>query len=90
MLVNCNHLSNVRFEKAAKDLKCHITTLVDVKKDLDSVYKRIKVLRNKLTILHPEAFTGENYFDTMKESNYCHRFIVYSLPGQNSRHGRRG
>lgn len=75
MLVNCNHLSNVRFEKASKDLKSHITTLVEVKKDLDSVYKRIKVLRNKLTILHPEAFTGTSIFWYIWKnfiSNHCH------------------
>jgi len=61
MLVNCNALAMQRFEVASKDLKGHTQQLVDMKRDLDSVFRRIRFLRMKLTQQYPEAFKSTKF-----------------------------
>lgn len=59
MLVHCNHLAAARIERASRDLKQHCFQLEELKKDVDSVFKRIRSLKNKLSHEHPEAFKGK-------------------------------
>ena len=58
MLSNCNTLSATRLERASKDFRGHINNLNDMKKDLESIFKRIRTIKTKLSVQHPEAFIG--------------------------------
>uniref|UniRef100_G3ML35 KxDL domain-containing protein n=1 Tax=Amblyomma maculatum TaxID=34609 RepID=G3ML35_AMBMU len=60
MLINCNALSATRFAVASQELKKHTQLLFDLKKDLDSVFKRIRFLKMKLTQQYPAAFSACN------------------------------
>lgn len=57
MLSNCNSLSAARFALAQKEFKKHTTLLVDMKKDLDNIFKRIRTIKTKLSNQYPHAFT---------------------------------
>ena len=58
MLSNCNTLSATRLERAMRDFKGHTAQILDMKKDLDHVLKRIHNLKQKLMKENPEAFKG--------------------------------
>ena len=58
MLSNCNNLSQTRLERATRDFKVHSQHLTQLKRDLDSVFKRIRVLKSKVAGQHPEAFAA--------------------------------
>ena len=59
MLSNCNTLSSTRLERASKDFKQHINNLNDMKRDLETIFKRIRTIKTKLSQQHPEAFVGK-------------------------------
>ncbi|XP_050700673.1 kxDL motif-containing protein CG10681-like [Eriocheir sinensis] len=56
MLSNCNSLSATRFALAQKEFKKHTALLVDMKKDLDNIFKRIRTIKTKLSNQYPAAF----------------------------------
>lgn len=56
MLVNCNALAAIRLEATGRDLRKHVTKLQDLKRDIDAVFKRIRLLRGKLSQQYPDAF----------------------------------
>jgi hypothetical protein len=56
MLLNFNVLSSSRYTSTDLDFKSHIHMLLDTKKDLDLVFKRIRLLKNKLSVIYPAAF----------------------------------
>ena len=58
MLSNCNSLSASRLERASKDFRQHVTNLNEMKKDLESIFKRIKSLKSKVSHSHPDSFKG--------------------------------
>ena len=58
MLSNCNTLSATRLERAMRDFKGHTAQVLDMKKDLDHVLKRIHNLKQKLMKENPDAFKG--------------------------------
>ncbi|CAG5116563.1 unnamed protein product [Candidula unifasciata] len=58
MLINFNILSANRFEVTVKDFQKHTQLLFDMKKDLDTVFKRIRVLKQRLEKNYPEAFAA--------------------------------
>ena len=58
MLVHCNALAAARLERASRDLKHHVHELEELRKDVDSVFKRIRVIKSKLSQEHPDAFKG--------------------------------
>ncbi|XP_045598802.1 kxDL motif-containing protein CG10681 [Procambarus clarkii] len=58
MLSNCNSLSAARFALAQKEFKKHTALLIDMKKDLDNVFKRIRTIKTKLSNQYPAAFTA--------------------------------
>lgn len=74
MLSNCNSLSATRFALAQKEFKKHTALLVDMKKDLDNVFKRIRTIKTKLSNQYPAAFTGV-YF-SKRISYLCYRTSV--------------
>lgn len=56
MLSNCNTLSATRFERAQRDFKAHTAQILEMKKDLDVVLRRIHNLKTKMALQNPEAF----------------------------------
>ncbi|XP_023390257.1 kxDL motif-containing protein 1 isoform X6 [Pteropus vampyrus] len=57
MLVNFNNLSSVRLQQMSERFLHHTKTLVEMKRDLDSIFRRIRMLKGKLARQHPEAFS---------------------------------
>uniref|UniRef100_A0A3B4BGZ8 KxDL motif-containing protein 1 n=1 Tax=Periophthalmus magnuspinnatus TaxID=409849 RepID=A0A3B4BGZ8_9GOBI len=57
MLINFNGLSNVRLQQMNERFLLHTRTLVEMKKDLDSVFRRIRTLKGKIAKQYPEAFS---------------------------------
>ena len=60
MLTNCNQLSVNRLKAANAEFKKHTALLVDMKKDLDYIFKKIRVIKNKINQKYPESYKG-NY-----------------------------
>ncbi|XP_075216766.1 kxDL motif-containing protein CG10681 [Lycorma delicatula] len=58
MLLNCNSLSVNRLKVASAEFKKHTQLLVDMRKDLDNIFKRIRTLKTKLNNQYPQAFTA--------------------------------
>jgi len=58
MLTNVNTLSQTRLERATTDFKKHTALVVDMKKDLDSIFKRIRNIKAKLAKQMPEAYNS--------------------------------
>merc|ERR1711890_18006 len=56
MLTNVNTLSATRLDRATSDFKKHTTMVVDMKKDLDSIFRRIRNIKAKLAKQMPEAY----------------------------------
>lgn len=56
MLLNFNRLSDARYEQTQKDFKKHIHLLHDMRKDLDNIFRRIRVLKHRLNAQYPQAF----------------------------------
>lgn len=56
MLTNCNALSASRLKTVVPEFKKHIHLLLETKKDLDYVFKKIRIIKNKLYAQYPEAF----------------------------------
>lgn len=59
MLTNCNQLSVNRLKTAGAELKKHTTLLVDMKKDLDFIFKKVKLIKTKLSQQYPQAYNGK-------------------------------
>ncbi|CAF1046584.1 unnamed protein product [Didymodactylos carnosus] len=53
-----NKLSAKRYADASKDYSSHIQLLTTMKTDLDLIFKRIKVLKTRLSKKYPEAFSS--------------------------------
>jgi len=56
MLLNFNALSAARFENASADFKRHTALLLDMKRDLDIIFRRIRLLKTRLAKVYPEPF----------------------------------
>lgn len=59
MLTNCNQLSINRLKTAGNEFKKHTALLVEMKRDLDYIFKRIRIVKNKLSQQYPQAFNGK-------------------------------
>ncbi|CAG5958173.1 kxDL motif-containing protein 1 isoform 1-T2 [Menidia menidia] len=58
MLINFNGLSNVRLQQMNEHFMLHTRTLVEMKKDLDSIFRRIRTLKGKIAKQYPEALSN--------------------------------
>lgn len=58
MLVNCNALAQGHYEKLCKDYRQHTQKLVEMHKDLDSIFHRIKTIKQKLKAKYPQLAKG--------------------------------
>merc|ERR1719180_565419 len=56
MLTNVNTLSATRLDRATTDFKKHTAIVVDMKKDLDSIFRRIRNIKARLAKQMPEAY----------------------------------
>lgn len=56
MLLNFNRLSDARYEQTETDFRKHIHLLHDMRKDLDNIFRRIRVLKHRLGAQYPQAF----------------------------------
>lgn len=52
MLINCNSLSAGRLRSAGAEFKKYTQQLVDMKKDLDYIFKKIRTIKSKLRYLN--------------------------------------
>ncbi|KAA0193418.1 hypothetical protein HAZT_HAZT000225 [Hyalella azteca] len=55
MLSNCNALSASRYAAAQQEFSKHTSMLLQAKKDLDYIFKKIRVIRSKLEMQYPQA-----------------------------------
>jgi len=58
MLINFNILSTGRFDITFKEFQKHTNLVFEMKKDLDAVFKRIRILKQRLGKTYPEAFAA--------------------------------
>ena len=58
MLTNVNSLSAVRLEKANNDFKKHTQNILEMKRDLDYIFKKLKIVKQKLNKQMPEAYSA--------------------------------
>lgn len=61
MLVNCNALSQIHLQKATSEFKKHIQLLHELKRDLDNIFKRVKVLKVKTATQYPQQYQGTSH-----------------------------
>merc|ERR1719154_450745 len=59
MLSNVNSLSATRLAKAEKDFKAHTNNVMEMKKDLENIFKRIRKIKVKLAEQMPAAHLVE-------------------------------
>ncbi len=57
MLTNVNSLSATRLERAQNDFKKHTQNIVEMKKDLELIFKRIRNIKAKLALQLPLAYS---------------------------------
>jgi KxDL motif-containing protein 1 len=57
-LETCNSLSYQRLEAYTPEFKQHVKLLVDMKKDLESVYKRLRIIQTKVAKLYPTNYVN--------------------------------
>lgn len=56
MLLNCNALSSSRLKNSQEDFKKMTKLLLEMKKDLDYVFRKVRTIKTKLATQHPKAF----------------------------------
>lgn len=61
MLLNCNALSTSRLKIASEDFKKHTKLLAEMKKDLDYIFKKIRIIKSKVSSQYPEAFAEAHF-----------------------------
>jgi len=55
MLTNCNALSMNHLKTTSQELKKHTQMLTELRKDLDSTFKRISTIRAKINSQYPDC-----------------------------------
>merc|ERR550519_2091836 len=69
MLTNVNTLSATRLDRATTDFKKHTTMVVDMKKDLDSIFRRIRNIKVRLAKQMPEAYDSVGVVEKSEEED---------------------
>ncbi|XP_038073719.1 kxDL motif-containing protein 1-like [Patiria miniata] len=71
MLSNFNKLSASRYEKTVEQFKEHTQVLMEMKRDLDIVFRKIRVLKDRLSSDYPASFeaASQNLTETSDEES---------------------
>lgn len=69
MLINFNGLSNMRLQQMTDNFMNHTRTLLEMKKDLDSIFRRIRTLKGKISKQYPEAFNNVHESPILEEED---------------------
>ncbi|KAG5845215.1 kxDL motif-containing protein 1-like [Anguilla rostrata] len=69
MLLNFNGLSNVRLHQMTEHFLLHTRTLLEMKKDLDSIFRRIRTLKGKLAKQYPDVFSSVHESPVLEEDD---------------------
>lgn len=72
MLLNCNALSVNRLKIAGEDFRKHTKMLNEMKKDLDYIFKKVRIIKTKLSGQYPQAFedvTSQNRNSIAEEAD---------------------
>ncbi|KAH8369806.1 hypothetical protein KR093_000998, partial [Drosophila rubida] len=56
MLLNCNALSQSRLKSASEDFKRHVKLLTEMKKDLDYIFRKVRIIKQKLQQQYPAIY----------------------------------
>ncbi|XP_060653949.1 kxDL motif-containing protein CG10681 isoform X1 [Drosophila nasuta] len=56
MLLNCNALSQSRLKSASEDFKRHVKLLSEMKKDLDYIFRKVRIIKQKLQQQYPAIY----------------------------------
>ncbi|XP_075985277.1 kxDL motif-containing protein 1 [Anticarsia gemmatalis] len=56
MLTNCNQLSASRLRAASAEFKKHTQLLLEMRKDLEFIFKKIRAIKTKLSTQYPDAY----------------------------------
>jgi len=82
MLINFNLLSTARYDVTVKEFHQHTQLLYDMKKDLDGVFKRIRVLKNRLGKVYPDAFSACSSVYAMSDDEDSEEERVVEVTGE--------
>lgn len=61
MLLNCNALSTSRLKLASDEFKKHTKLLGEMKKDLDYIFKKIRIIKSKVSSQYPDAYAEAHF-----------------------------
>lgn len=61
MLLNCNALSTSRLKIASEEFKKHTKLLAEMKKDLDYIFKKLRIIKTKISVQYPDAYAETNF-----------------------------
>ncbi|KAG8454838.1 hypothetical protein GDO86_001162 [Hymenochirus boettgeri] len=69
MLLNFNSLSSGRLQQMSDRFSHHTRTLVEMKKDLDIIFRRIRMLKGKLAKQYPESFNNIHELPVLEDDD---------------------
>ncbi|XP_013400477.1 kxDL motif-containing protein 1-like [Lingula anatina] len=70
MLLTFNALSSQRYEAMFQEFKKNTALLYDMKKDLDTVFRKIRTLKAKLSKQYPDAFAAcSDVYNVLEEES---------------------
>lgn len=85
MLTNCNALSASRLKTVGPEFKKHTQLLVDMKKDLDYIFKKIRVIKTKLSAQYPTEFAEAQRNSLAEEAEEDEEFAIQATESKDEK-----